>query len=150
MKVILQKDVSGLGKMYDIKNVADGYAINFLLPKGLVILASTTEQKRVGQLKASREAEQQVQENLLLKTLEELKGKSIVVKAKANEKGHLFSGIHARELAAALLKETRLSVPAEAINLKTPIKEIGLHSVEIVLDEKGDKRTSFTVEIVGE
>lgn len=147
MKVILQKDVSGLGKMFDIKNVADGYAANFLLPKGLAILASAAEQKRVGALKASREAEHKLQENLLLKILEDLKGKSVVVKAKANEKGHLFSGIHARELAAALLKETRLSVPAEAINLKTPIKEVGSHTVEVSI---GDKRSSFVVEIVAE
>lgn len=147
MKVILQKDVSGLGKMYDIKNVADGYAANFLLPKGLAILASTSEQKRVASLKASREAEHRLQENLLLKILEDLKGKSIVVKAKANEKGHLFSGIHARELAAALLKETRLSVPVEAINLKTPIKEVGSHEIEVFV---GDKRTAFKVEVVGE
>ncbi|MEK7185342.1 MAG: 50S ribosomal protein L9 [Patescibacteria group bacterium] len=147
MKVILQKDVSGLGKMFDIKNVADGYAANFLLPKGLAILASAQEQKRVGEMKAGREAEQKVQENLLLKILEDLKGKSVVVKAKANEKGHLFSGIHARELVAALLKETRLTVPVEAINLKAPIKEVGSHEIEVSV---GDKRTSFVVEIVAE
>ena len=147
MKVILQKDVSGLGKMFDLKNVADGYATNFLFPKGLAVLASAEEQKRIGKIKATKEAEVKIQENLLLKILEELKSKTVTIKAKANEKGHLFSGIHARELAAALMKETRLSVPTEAINLKNPIKEVGSHNVEISV---GDKKSSFTVEIIAE
>lgn len=147
MKVILQKDVFGLGKMFDLKNVADGYATNFLFPKGLAVLASTEEQKRIGKIKATKEAEVKIQENLLLKILEELKSKTVTIKAKANEKGHLFSGIHEDKLAAALMKETRLSVPVEAINLKNPIKELGSHEVEVMV---GDKKSSFTVEIVSE
>lgn len=147
MKIILNKDVRGLGRMYDVKNVADGYATNFLLPKGLAMRASESQLKQVENLKIAREADIKVQENLLIKVLDELKGKSVTITAKANEKGHLFSGIHANDLSEALMKETRLSIPVSYINLKTPIKEIGSHVVEVVV---GDKKASFSVEVLGE
>jgi len=147
MKIILKKDVRGLGRAYDVKNVADGYAANFLFPQGLAVKASDSELKKVDGLKATREADLKVQENLLIKVLGELKDKSITIEVKANEKGHLFSGIRADKLSELLMKETRLNIPVSYIKLENPIKEIGSHKVGV---EVGDKKASFTVEVVGE
>lgn len=147
MKVILTKDVPGIGRMYDVKNVAEGYASNFLFPRGLAKVATDAEIKRVEATKAAHEAEMKVQENLLAKSLESLKDKTITIAAKANEKGHLFSGITAEKIAKALQAETRMNVAASLIELKTPIKEVGEHTVDVSL---GGKITKIKVEIQGE
>src|SRR4051812_28952556 len=102
MKVIFTKDVSGVARMYDVKNVADGYALNFLFPRNLAQRATSEVVKNLGEMKAANEVEAKVQENLLIKSLETLKDSVITLKGKSNDKGHLFSGIHGEELSKAL------------------------------------------------
>ena len=87
MKVIFLQDVPRVGKKYDIKEVNDGYAMNFLLPRKLAERATA---KAVAQLEMHKKeivVEREVQEELLMKNLEEIKNKTIVIKAKADEKG---------------------------------------------------------------
>ncbi|OGI84368.1 50S ribosomal protein L9, partial [Candidatus Nomurabacteria bacterium RIFCSPLOWO2_01_FULL_37_49] len=98
MKVIFLHDVPRVGKKYDIKEVNDGYAMNFLLPRKL---AQAATPKAVAELEIRKKEvmiEREVQEDLLMKNLEEIKGKTITIKGKANEQGHLFSAIHKKEI----------------------------------------------------
>ncbi len=142
MKVILKKDVQGLGKMHDIKNVADGHALNFLFPRGLATPATPQQIASVEKMKAEKDAEAKVQENLLLKSLAKLKDSTVKLTGKANDKGHLFSGIHVDEVAQALQEQLSMTVEARFIELAKPIKEVGEHAATVVI---GDKRGTFKI-----
>lgn len=131
MKVILLKDVPKIGKKYDIKNVADGYALNLLIPNRLAIPGTAEAIKNIEVIKSKDEGEKKVQQELLVKSLKELEQANIVIKEKANEKGHLFAGIHKEELAKEIEKQTRVNVSPSFIDMEHPIKEIGEHIVTI-------------------
>ncbi|MEK7459449.1 MAG: 50S ribosomal protein L9, partial [Patescibacteria group bacterium] len=105
MKVIFLKDIPRIGKKYDIKDVNDGYALNFLLPKKLVERATKESVLKLEQHKKEIVIEKEIEENLLIRNLEEIKDKIITIKCKANEKGSLFSSIHKKEILEAMKKE---------------------------------------------
>jgi large subunit ribosomal protein L9 len=131
MKVILLKDVAKIGKKYEVKNVADGHATNFLIPRGLVQIATESNVKTITLQKSRDEQEKKVQEDLILKNIKDLEGVNITVEEKANDKGHLFAGIHREEIVPLLKDQTRLDVLPEHIILEKPIKEVGEHEIEV-------------------
>lgn len=140
MRVIFLQDVPRVGKKHDVKEVNSGYATNFLIPRKLVEVAT---QKAIAELEKRRkniEIEREVQEDLLLKNLEEIKNKVLSIKTKADEKGHLFSGIHKKELVEEMNKQNHADISEEFIILEKPIKEIGEHKISIMI--KG-KKSSF-------
>ncbi len=140
MKVIFLKDVPRVGKRHDVKNVNDGYAMNFLFPKVLAEPATPKALMELELRKKGIEIEREVQETLLLKNLEEIKGKTIHIKAKADEKGHLFSGIHQKEIVEMMKEEHHANIALEFIVLEKPIKEVGEFEIPIVVK---DKKSSF-------
>ena len=144
MKVVLLHDVAKLGKKYEVKDVSDGHAINFLMPKGLVELASDATMKKIEGLKVIHDAEQKIHINLLLKNLEDINEAVVTLKEKANEKGHLFAAIHKPELVAAIKAQTRLDLAPEYIVLEKPIKTVGEHMIEVKV---GDKTATFKLVI---
>src|SRR3989344_3292928 len=140
MKVIFLKDVPRVGKKYEVKEVNDGYAMNFLLPKKLAEPATAKALVNLETHKKEIQIEREVQESLLLKNLEEIKGKVLHIKARADDKGHLFSGIHNKEIVEAMHAEHHADIGEEFIALEKPIKEVGEFDVPIVI--KG-KKSSF-------
>ena len=142
MKVIFLKDVPRVGKRHEIKDVNDGYALNFLLPRKLVEIATPKAVAELETRKKELVVERQVQEELLLRNLEELKGKTVTITAKANEKGSLFSAIHKKELLEAMLKQHKATLSEESIILNKPIKEVGEFDVPV---EVNKKKSSFKV-----
>ena len=140
MKVIFLQDVARVGKKHDIKEVNAGYAMNFLLPKKFAEIATVKAiaglEKRIQNLAIERE----VQIDLLMKNLEEIKGKVIKIKSKADEKGHLFSGIHKKEIVEEMKKQHNADIDEEFIVLEKPIKEVGEFDIPILI--KG-KKSSF-------
>jgi ribosomal protein L9 len=72
-----------------------------------------------------------VHDELLAKNLKDLEGKTLTVSGKANDKGHLFAGLHKEEITAELLKQTQLQIDPSFIELAHPIKELGEHTVEV-------------------
>lgn len=147
MKVILLKDVPKVGKRYDIKNIADGYALNLLIPKGLAKPATPDAIKQVELMKANDLTQKKIQEELLLKNLEVVKGVTVDLKGKANDKGHLFAGITKETLAVELEKKSKLKLDADSIKLDKPIKEIGEHKITV---EVLGKKAEFTLKIDSE
>ena len=131
MKVILLKDVPKVGRKYDIKNVADGHALNFLIPRGLAEIATSQVMKKVELLKANDATEKKIQGELLLKNLETIENLTLTLKEKANEKGHLFAGLTKERLAEEIFKSTRLNIDPESIQLVKPLKDIGEHKVRV-------------------
>ena len=146
MKVIFLKDIPRIGKKYDIKDVNNGYALNFLLPKKLVERATKESVLKLEQHKKEIVIEKEIEENLLIRNLEEIKDKIITIKCKANEKGSLFSSIHKKEILEAMKKEHNIEISEESIILEKPIKTIG--EFEIPISIKSQK-SSFRLIVKG-
>jgi large subunit ribosomal protein L9 len=140
MKVILLKDVSKLGRKYEVKTVSDGHALNLLIPKGMAIAATNDALRRLEAEKAKMEGEKKIHEDLLIKNLKGLDGKTLTMTGKANDKGHLFAGLHRDEIAAEVTRQTQLQIAPELIELEHPIKEVGEHTINIKV---GGKSASF-------
>ena len=139
MKVILLRDVAGIGRKGEVKSVSDGYAGNFLLPKKLAQVATPNAIASAEKLKKQTEQDKDVQKNIAEKNINGLKDLKVEIKAKANEKGHLFSIIHPDEISKILKEKYHLDIPSKIIEISKPIKEIGEHTIkakhqEFVLD----------------
>lgn len=145
MKIILLKDVAKVGKKYETKTISDGYALNLLIPKGLAVIATPDMVKKLDLERSRDEGEKRMHHELLLKNLDGINGITIKMTEKANEKGHLFAGIHKAEIVPEILKQTRLQISPEYIVLDKPIKETGTYDIEVKVPEKTVK---FTLEIV--
>lgn len=140
MKVIFLHDVPRVGKKYEVKEVNDGYAMNFLFPKKWAERATPQAVAELDKRQKEITIEREVQEDLLMKNLEEIKDKVVHLKGKADEKGHLFSGIHTKELVAALKDEHRADIAPEFIMLEKPVKQIGEFEIPISIK---NKKSSF-------
>jgi large subunit ribosomal protein L9 len=144
MKVILLADVRGTGRRFEVKNVSDGYAMNFLFPNKLAEQATPQKIKEIEQRQKAHAEEMKIQNELLKKNLGILKEVTIEIKGKANEKEHLFKGIDAPMIVEALTKQAHLTLPADAVVLPKPIKEVGEFVIEVAL---AGKTSSFTLKV---
>ncbi len=136
MKVIFLKDVPRVGKRHDVKETNDGYAVNFLFPRGLAELATPKAVADLERRKQNIEIEKEVQMDLLLKNLGEIKGKVLHIKGRTDEKGHLFSGIRARDIVEAMKAEHHADVSEGSIKLDRPIKGVGEYEIPIEIQGK--------------
>jgi len=144
MKIILTKDIKNVGKKYDIKDVNDGHALNMLIPRGLAIAATPSAVKRVEADKAKMAGEMKVQHELLIQNIKAIEATVLTISGKANEKGHLFAGIHAPELVKELHTQARIEIDPTFIELAHPLKTVGEHSVTI---KAGGKSATLKVVI---
>jgi len=136
MKVILLKDTPGVGHKYEVKDVASGYARNFLFAKGMAEIASPSSMRRVEARRARYEKEKQTEIKEVTQLFKELDGKKIQVAVKANEKGVLFSGIGKEEILSHLKEKTHTNVSSGMILLDTPIKKTGEHTITLFSENK--------------
>ena len=144
MKIILKQDIKGIGRRYEVKNVADGYANNFLIPKKLAEYASPEAVKKAEILKLTNQAEIEIREKLTEKQIEMLREVKITLKKKDNEKGNLFEKIHPEEISIALKDQAKVDIDPEFLIIEKPIKEIGEHTV---IAEVGKNKGEFKVVI---
>ncbi len=135
MKVIFLKQVPSAGNKYEVKNVSDGYATNFLIPNGLALAATDSALKKILSQKEQEDSEKKVHEDLLLKNIKDLEGVRVEMKEPANEQGHLFAGIHASEIVPVIKEQTRLEILPEHIKLPKPIKEVGEHKISVNIQD---------------
>ena len=124
MKIILLRDVKGLGRKYDVKEAKDGHALNLLIPQGLAVHATDKNVREVDIKKRTDLEHRKIQEDLLIMNLKELSGAKIEMSEKANEKGHLFAGIHKEQIIPEIKNQTRIDMLPEFLILEKPIKEI--------------------------
>lgn len=133
MKVILKADVRGKGKKGQMIEVAEGYARNFLLPKGLAVLATadamnTMRLQEKAKAKADAEAKAAATE-----IAETLKGLQVKVASKGGEGGKLFGAVTGREIAAALKEQHGVDIDSKKLVLDEPIKSFGSYQVKAKL-----------------
>lgn len=146
MRVILLQEVNNLGKKGDIKEVLDGYARNFLLPKKMAKIATSGAVRNTEAEKVKEEQEKQANLEKLRGTAADLKGKKVLILAKERD-GKLFGSIAAKDIAAVLKKEN-LEIGEKFIIIKEAIKKIGEYSITIELAK--DIQAKINLEIRGE
>lgn len=144
MKIVLTKDVKGVGKKHDVKTVADGFALNNLIPNGTAVVATPSVMARIELIKKQEDAERKIKEDLLAKNLKSIHNAVIEVSVGANDKGHLFAGLHAADIAPLVKAETEIDILPEFIKLDKPIKEVGEHQIDVKV--QGQSAT-FTLKV---
>ena len=132
MEVILLERVPKLGQMGDVVRVKDGFARNFLLPKGKALRATKDNRARFEGMKAQLEARNVEQQSDARGVAGKLDGQNIVVLRQASETGQLYGSVSARDI-ATLLTDSGFAVNRSHIVLNAPIKSIGLHVVPVAL-----------------
>jgi len=149
MKIILQKPVDKLGSPGDVTEVADGYARNYLIPRGLAIRAEKGALKHADTLARghrNRLTKQKGEYEALASKL--IAGGPVVIPARAGEEGKLFGSVTATDIAAAI--EARLETPIDkrGVVLDEPIRSIGTHEVKVKLFHEVEP--ILTVEVVSQ
>jgi large subunit ribosomal protein L9 len=148
VRVILRREVAGLGRPGDVKDVADGYAQNFLLPRGLAVEATAGEMKvlaRARDAKRAKEDRAHADAEELAKRLSET---TLMFRLKAGEQGKTFGSVTSKDIADALKKQHKVDIDKTKVHLPEPLKSLGAHRVEIRL--LTDVRPSVTVAIEAE
>ena len=136
MKVILLTDIPKVGQRYDVKDFAQGYAQNVLLSKGLAELATPQALAKLEAKKAQLQKRKADEDALFAELIVSIDNKKITLQAKANEKGHLFKAVSAREVVDAIKKSIGIEIEENHVVIDH-IKELGSHKVTI---KKGDKK----------
>lgn len=130
MKVILLTDVKKVGRRNEVVEVADGYAHNVLIRGKLAIPATPDQLKRIEKEKGKVADTKAFSDTLLAKNIEMVKDKTLTIRARANEKGKLFQTIHPKDIAEALEKEFRVSIPESSIQ-SDDIKQVGEYTAVV-------------------
>jgi large subunit ribosomal protein L9 len=131
MKVILLQDIKGTGKKGEVKEVANGYARNFLFVKNLAraVTTASLEQLKAEEEKHKRQMEKELKDSQVMAS--KLDGAEIEIKAKASETGTLYSAVSAVKIVEAIKKQFGLLLAADQVILNQPLKEAGEHKVRI-------------------
>jgi len=133
MKVLLTETVDDLGSAGEVKKVADGYARNFLIPKGLAVPATAAALKQAElrrQAGARRQKREEVKAESLARTLSQV---TLTFQAKAGEKDKLYGSVTNADIAEALERETGQAIDKRKVELEEPIRELGSYYVPIKL-----------------
>lgn len=133
MKVILKQDVKKLGKKGDVVEVAEGYARNYLLPRGLAVEASAGNLKTLEKQKEAEQRRREVEKAEALRIAEKLKEITVVVHGKAGENGRLFGSVTAKDVAEALARDFGIKIDRRKMQLEEPIKAVGVYYIPVRL-----------------
>jgi large subunit ribosomal protein L9 len=147
MKVIFLKDVKGVGKRWEEKTVADGYAINKLIPQKLAIAATASTAAQIKSMKEQEEKGKVQKSEKVNEEMHKLSGIELKVKVKANEKGHLFQKLTAEKISSMLKKEKGIDVNFAYMNLFEGIQDLGSFEIPVKV---GEKLTHFTLTVEAE
>jgi large subunit ribosomal protein L9 len=144
MEVILLERVANLGQMGEVVRVKDGFARNFLLPRGKALRATPDNRTRFETMKVELEARNLEQKGDAQKVADKLNGQSFTVLRQAAEGGQLYGSVSPRDI-AALASDKGFALSRGQIALNTPIKMIGLHKVPVTLHPEVEVTINITV-----
>ena len=145
MRVVFLDDVENVARAGDIKNVADGYARNFLLPRKLAAAATTTTMQQAEARAKAIAKEQEKLDEAARAVAAQLGGSPLVISARAGEAGRLFGSVTASDIAEAVNARAGSKVDHRQVVLEAPVKEIGSYQVPVNLTR--NVRAEITVEV---
>ncbi|MGQ9572987.1 MAG: 50S ribosomal protein L9 [Dehalococcoidia bacterium] len=148
MKVVFLEEVEGSGRIGEVRNVADGYARNYLLPRKLA-LPATDHNIRVAQARVEAEAKRQAKLDVEAAALaEKLVGLTVTIEVRVGERGRLYGSVTARDIAEALEKPLGVLLEHQQVELEEPIRQVGLFEVTLRLSR--NVRVKVPVAVLGE
>jgi len=148
MKVILLQDVKSLGKKNDVIDVAEGYARNFLIPRGLAAEASAANLRQREEALAAAGRKRQREEEQARATAQKLQGRELVIRVRAGEAGRLFGSVTSADIAQELERQWGVAVDKRRIELEEPIKTVGSYRIPVKLYP--GVQATLAVQVVGE
>ncbi len=145
MRVILLKDTAKLGKRGEVKEVADGYAINVLIRKGDALMATPVELAKWNAKEASKLHKKELATNTFVQLIDKLDRSPIIITGKkADAKGQLFAQVKDVDIADAIFASTQFSIDPKQISIGTNIKSLGKHQIEL---KQGEQKAKIAVEV---
>ena len=147
MKVILLKDVPSVGRTGDVKEVADGYARNFLLPKGVAAVATAGGLQKIEILKKTQQRHEAKTESEIRDLAKRLELSNVIILAKVGEGERLYGSITNADIAERLSDLTRSEIDKRKVELDEPIKQIGTHEVTVRLSPTVQAKVKVVVEV---
>ncbi len=146
MKVVLKKDVKGSGKKDQLVEVSDGYARNFLIPRGLAVVADGAAINEVKTKENAKQHHAAVELENARQTAQKLDGTTVTIKAKAGQGGRLFGAVTAKDIAEAVGKVTGETVDKRKIVLDADIKNYGRYEIEVKIHPGVSAKLAVVVE----
>lgn len=145
MQVVLRTDVADLGKKGDVIDVADGYARNYLVPRGLAMKASKGAAQQATVMRRSRDVKDARERGAAEEVATKLVPKVITLTSRAGSEGKLFGSVTTSDVADAVLAQTGIELDRRKLHLDEPIREVGTHRVTVRLHS--DVEFPVTVEV---
>ena len=145
MKVILLKDLPGEGQAGQIKDVSRGYARNFLLPRGLALLATPTLIKQAESRLQRERLDESIDREQLVELAQQIEGREIRIKARSGGGERLFGSITAADIADELSRSIGAVIDKRKIDMDKPLRQTGSHEIAVKL--AGDLKPQITVVI---
>jgi large subunit ribosomal protein L9 len=146
VKVILQKSVERLGDPGDVADVADGYARNYLIPRGLAVRAEKGMVRHAESLKRSHEVRTEARKGEFEALAARLIQSPVLVTARAGDEGRLFGSVTAADVAGALSAQVGVQVDRKDVHLDEPIRSVGTHEVRVHLHPEVDPVVTVEVQ----
>jgi large subunit ribosomal protein L9 len=146
MKLLLRSDVDGLGKKGDMVEVADGYARNYLVPKGFALPATAGVEAQAEAMRRTRQIKDSADREAAEEIAARLVAFPVTIAAKSGDEGRLFGSVTTTEIATAVAEQAGIELDRRALSLAEPIKSVGTHSVQVKLH--ADVEFPVTVEVV--
>ncbi len=146
MKVIFTQNIAGTAKKNDIKEVSNGYAANFLFPKGLAKVATPEAIKKAEEAKANAVAKKEELKENAKEVGKKLSGLKIVFKEKVGDNGHLYGAIAEKDIIEKVEKEAKVELAKKNIKMEKHIKELGEHEVEIKISSEVSVKIKIIIE----
>ena len=150
MRVVFMEEVEGTARVGEIKNVADGFARNYLLPRRLAAPA-TDHYVAIAQARAEKEARRQerLDDEARVHLLPKMEGRSVTIEVRVGEQGKLFGSVTARDIAEKLQADTGIELEHKQVDLRHPIRDLGVHEVVVKLTRNVHMPVSVNVEPLG-
>ncbi len=146
MRIILASDLDNLGRKGDVVAVADGYARNFLLPKGLAIVATKGALRQADQMRRAREEAERRARDAASRSAALLRAEPVYISARAGDAGRLFGSVTKSDVARAIHEQLGEDIDRHQVRLDDPIRSVGTHQVSVHVHD--DINAPVTVEVI--
>lgn len=145
-KLLLLEDVEALGRSGDIVGVKPGYARNFLLPQGLAIIADKKALRMQARLQEERRKKAIVDRKESEELAAKIQDQNLTTIVKVDQEGHMYGSVNASDIADLLQQQASIALEKRSIQLKHPLKAVGVHTIHVKLKEGVQATFSLTIE----